>query len=138
VNDRAARRLLLAYYASTPALLVLDLVFGLNLRTTFFDGAPWLRVAYYALAFFCAIAIARWPARAGLVGLVESGANISLLVLGVGLGYLRLVDATLAEQPLDDALFGMEETLNLIISAGALAVSYIAAQARASTEVRQR
>jgi hypothetical protein len=138
VNDRTARRVLLAYYASTPLLLVLDLVFGVNLRTTFFDGTPWLRITYYALAFGCALAIAKWPTRAGLVGLVESGANIALLVLGVGISYLRVVDAALADQPLADSPLSVEGTLNLIISAGALAVSYIAAQARASREARGR
>ncbi len=113
--------------------MVLDLALGINLRTTFLDGAPALKVAYYAAALGCGAAIARWPARAELIGLLESGANIALLVLGVGLAYLRLVDAALADAPIPP-VFTTASALNLAVSALMLAASYLSATSR----VRQR
>jgi hypothetical protein len=129
VNARGAPRLLLAYYLATPLFVVLDLVAGINLRTTFLDGAPALKAAYYAASLGCGAAIARWPARAALIGLLESGTNIGLLILGVGLAYLRVLDAALADTPLPP-VFTTASALNLALSAVVLGTSYVGAMSR--------
>lgn len=127
--SRGAPRLLLGYYLATPLFVVLDLVAGINLRTTFFDGAPALKAAYYAASLGCGAAIVRWPTRAALVGLLESGANIGLLILGVGLAYLRVLDAALADGPLPP-VFTSASAMNLALSAVMLSTSHVGAMSR--------
>jgi hypothetical protein len=118
------------YYLATPVFAMLDLALGLNLRVTFLGDAPALRLLYYGFAFGCGAAMAHWPGRTAIVGLIESGANIALLVIGVSLTYLRAVEQALSEVGPVAPPFGTPEIVNLVISALALSVSYIAAQAR--------
>lgn len=124
-------RLVFGYYLATPLFALLDLGFGINVRAAFLDGQPVLKLAWYALAIACAAAMARWPGRAGLVGLAESGATIALLVIGTMTAYFGAVDAALTEST-PDAPFSPADTMNLVVSSAALIVSYIAAQARVS------
>jgi hypothetical protein len=130
-TDGRARLLVRAYYLATPLFLLLDLALGVSVRASFLDPAPALKVMYYVLAFACGLAMTRWPRHAGRIGLVESGANIILVVLGVGVSYLALMDAdegpALAASPFTDAT-----AVNLVISAASAIVSYIAAHARLS------
>jgi hypothetical protein len=125
-----ARRAIQAYLLATPLFAILDLAGGINVRIAFLDGGLLLRVAYYAVAFGAGIAVTRWPARAPLVGLVESGVNVAWLILGVGIRYLDALDAAAAEYELPRAPFEGTEVLNLVVSATVLAVSYVAATAR--------
>lgn len=127
-------RLVLGWYLATPVFAVLDLALGINLRASFLDGQPALRLAWYALALGCAAAVARWPERAGVIGLLESSASIALLVLGTGNAYLRSLDAALGETVVVAPPFSPADVANLVLSAGALIVSYIAAQARVSRD----
>jgi hypothetical protein len=125
-----ARRAIQAYFLATPLFAILDLVGGINVRIAFLDGGPVFRGAYYAVAFACGLAVMRWPARAPLVGLVESGVNIAWLILGAGIRYLGALDAAAAEDALPRAPFEGLELLNLVVSATILAVAYVAATAR--------
>jgi hypothetical protein len=126
-----ARHLVRAYYLATPLFLLLDLVGGVSVRVSFLDPSPTLKVAYYVVAFACGVAMTRWPQHAGRLGLVESGANIILVVLGVGISYLALMDA--AEGPgLAASPFTNATAVNLVISATSAIASYIAAHARLS------
>lgn len=124
-----AARLLRAWYLATPVLVLLDLLFGLNVRAAFLDTWP-SRVAYYAMAFACGLAVQRWPGRAALVGLVESGVNIAWLIVAVGLRYLGALDAALADDATGAVPFTGNEIVNLVLSAVVLIVSYIGAMAR--------
>lgn len=124
-----AARLLRAWYLATPVLVLLDLAFGLNVRAAFLDTWP-SRLAYYAMAFACGLAVQRWPGRAALVGVVESGVNIAWLIIAVSLRYLGALDAALADDPAAGAPFTGNEIVNLVLSAVVLIVSYFGAMAR--------
>jgi hypothetical protein len=130
----APGRAVFAWYLATPVFATLDLVFGVNVRLSFLEQQPALRIGWYAIAVGCAAAVARWPARAGMIGLSESAASMALLVVGAGTAYLRALDAALAEPAVIAPPFSPAEVTNLILSAGALIVSYIAAQARVSRD----
>lgn len=130
-----AGRALLAYYAATPVFAALDLALHLNLRVSFFEHARGIRIGYYVIACVCALLVARWPARAALVGFVESIGNIALLIIGVFVAYLGALDAALAERALPTTPFSPAAVLNLVVSASALLVSYLAAQARVSRAI---
>jgi hypothetical protein len=127
-------RVVLGWYLATPVFALLDLAFGINVRASFLDEQPALRLAWYALALGCAAAVTRWPARAGVIGLSESAASIALLVLGAGVAYLGALDAALGEPAVVAPPFSPADVANLVLSAGALIASYIAAQARVSRD----
>ncbi len=90
------RRLLLFYYLGTPVLAVLDLVFGLNVRTVFLDGSPW-RFAYYAAALGCGLIGWRRPALAPLVGMAESALSVALLIIGIYVPMWEMAEAAGSE-----------------------------------------
>ena len=86
------RRFLAFYYLATPAFLVLDLVLGVNVRTAFLGGSSW-RFGYYALSLGCGWLAWRRPALGPPVGMVESGVNVALLIVGI---YLPVINAETA------------------------------------------
>lgn len=124
----ATRALTWYYLVGTPLFFVADLALGISVRAAFFDGQPMLRFLYYAVAFACGIAAMRLPAWAGMVGLVESGANIVLLVFGVMLGYFSALDAAIADRPLLSP-FGGTSVVNLALSGAMLSIAYLRQQA---------
>jgi hypothetical protein len=124
-----AQGLVRAYYLSTPLFALADLLGNISIRASFLDQFPALKLLYYLIAFACGLAMTRWPSQAARIGLAESGANIILVVLGVGIAYLQLMDA--AEGPgLAPSPFTSATALNLVISAAFATLSYIAAHAR--------
>lgn len=128
------QRLLQGFYLAAPAFALLDLGFGIDLRTTFLQQGPALKLLYHGMAFGCGIAATRWPRRAALIGFLESGTNIGWLVTGIMLRYLQALDVALSETATPTAPFTGPETVNLLVSAGVLMVSYVAAQGRLARE----
>jgi hypothetical protein len=123
----AAARLLRGVYLATPLFALADLVFGINVRTPFFDATPALKWVYYPAAFAAGIAIGRWPRLAAHVGFAESGLNIALTILAVGLAYTRLTTDT--ENPALSSPFTPEAVAALPLSAVILILSYVTSQA---------
>jgi hypothetical protein len=124
----AARVITWYYLAGTPLFLVADVAFGVSVRAAFLDEQPLLRFLYYGVAFVCGLLAVRQPAGSGIVGVIESGANIALVVFGIMLGYLGALDAALAEMPMRSPVGGTS-AVNLTLSVAMLVVSYT----RAST-----
>ncbi len=133
----AARALTWYYLVGTPLFALADLALGISVRAAFFDGQPVLRLLYYAVAFGCGVAAVKLPAWSGLVGLVESGANIVLLVFGVMLGYFQALDAAIADRPLLSPFAGTS-VVNLVLSGAMLSVAYIRHQAAIGPAFRDR
>lgn len=86
-------RLLRAYYLATLVFLALDLVFGLNVRIAFFEGATTLKALYYAVCFGCAGLVLWKPAIAVVVGTFESLFSLVALILNMG---IRTLGGTMA------------------------------------------
>jgi hypothetical protein len=124
VEPRAVRAVTLYYLFGTPLFFLGDLMLGLSIRAAFLDNRPMWRFAYYALAFACGLAAARWPRWSGIVALVESGGNIVLLIFGIMLSYLAAIDAVSADAPIISP-FGATSVVNLALSAIVLTISYV-------------
>jgi hypothetical protein len=133
----ASRALTWYYLVGTPLFFVADLTLGISVRAAFFDGQPMLRFLYYAVAFGCGVAAVKLPAWSGLLGLVESGANIVLLVFGVMLGYFQTLDAAIADRPMLSP-FGGTSVVNLVLSGAMLSVAYMGHQAAIGRSSRDR
>lgn len=128
-EPRAGRVLMLYYLFGTPLFFLGDVMLGVSIRAAFLDDRPMPRFMYYALAFACGLAAARWPRWSGVVGVVESGANIALLVFSVMLSYLAALDAVAADAPIVSP-FGVTSVVNLVLSAIVLTVGHTRHQAQ--------
>jgi hypothetical protein len=123
------QQLVRLYYLATPAFLLADWLWGVNVRVAFLDSWPAARYVYYAVC--CVLGLAAWrrPAIAGAVGVAESGANIALLILSVYAWYWGALDALAAETASVPAV-GTAELINFVLAAAMAAASYTVQRAR--------
>ena len=123
-SDAPRRRGIELYYlAATPVFFLLDKFWGISVRAAFLDGLPAARYAYYGVCFGCGIWALKAPAKARLIGIAESSANIICLIFSVMLTYYDTVDKV-ANGDLTGSPFGPQYALNLVFAASTLAFSY--------------
>ncbi len=118
-------RLLRAYYLATPAFMVMDRLWGTDLRVSFLDGAPHIKYAYYAACFALGIVMMRAPLLAPVGAMIESGINVLLLSLSVLLPYYRAIDAVAAGEPAAIP-FHLNMVLNFVLCSAALTMGVYA------------
>ena len=122
-----ARAAKLYYLLGTPLFFVLDRFWGISIRAAFLDGWPAARYGYYGVCFACGVCAVKMPAKARLIGLSESMANIVLLIFSVMITYYQTIDRV-ANGDLTSSPFGPQYAANLAIAGSALAFSYFTAQ----------
>lgn len=132
-TDAAPRRrgIELYYLAATPVFFLLDKVWGVSVRAAFLDGWPAARYAYYGVCFGCGVWALKAPAKARLIGITESSANIICLIFSVMLTYYQTIDKV-ANGDLTGSAFGPQYAVNLAFAGAALAFSYFKAGAVAA------
>lgn len=121
-------RLLSLYYLATPLFAALDVITGVNVRTAAFGDSP-LRWLYYAGSFGCGLVAVWRPAVAPLVAMIESAANILLLMLSILLPIWSFLDNAETAVAAPRLLTG-PALANVVISGGVLVVSFYGSQAR--------
>lgn len=116
--------LLSIYYLVTPGFILLEYLFGIQIRLT----SPWensfFDILYYLVCFIAGIISIKSIHLAAVFAMTESSINILLLLVSI---YLPL--ATLGENVLQDQeltfKFGVAELLHLLIAGG---IAYYAFQ----------
>jgi hypothetical protein len=116
-------RLIRWYYLGTPAFYLADRFFGLNVRVAFLDQWPAGRTAYYLFAFFLGLVAWRRPAWTAQLGLLESGANVALLILSVMVWYLGVLEAAGSDLGRLETV-APETLVNFVFAAGIAGASY--------------
>lgn len=116
-------RLIRWYYLGTPAFYVADRFFGLNVRVAFLDQWPTGRSAYYLVAFFLGLVAWRRPAWTAQLGLLESGANVALLLLSVMVWYVGVLEVAGSELGRLETV-APETLVNFVFAAGIAGASY--------------
>ncbi|MFC1627911.1 hypothetical protein ACFL3H_02210 [Gemmatimonadota bacterium] len=84
------------YYLGTIGFLLVDLMFGWNIRIAALEHAPLLKYGWYTGLIGCSLIIRLRPQRSALVALVEGSANLFLLLGGIMLTYYGAIDQALA------------------------------------------
>jgi len=109
------------YYFWTPAFILLDYVWGINVRVAVLDEMPLYKNLYYGLCILCGVIVYFRPRSAALVALVESSVILLLTLIGVFWPYVQI--AALPEEDLDVVLAGftIQRVVNLFL-AGFIAV----------------
>jgi len=103
------------YYFGTIGFLLIDLIFGWNIRVAALESVPLLKYAWYSGLIGCGVFIRLRPDRSAVVALVESSVNLTLLLGGIMLSYYGVVDMALAGS-FDGAILAPESIVNAGIS----------------------
>jgi hypothetical protein len=102
-----------AWYAATALFLVLDYVFGVNIRVAFLEFHPALRAAYYLFCFLCLGLVLWQPDWSVIVGAFESLVTLVALILGFG---IRVLMMTLPDAAYEQPVLTPAEILNFLLS----------------------
>jgi len=125
------RRLLLTYYGATVLFLLLDVLFGLNVRIAFFEASIPFRAGYYAICFVCLTLMLWRPRWTAIIAAFESLVALVALIVSFGTRAILISDAMLEGH---EGVIGMPEIINFLMSSG---IAYVA-WTRGMQEFRQR
>jgi hypothetical protein len=113
---------LTAYYLATPAFAVLDVVANAPIRISALQS-PAHRFAYYGVVFLLGMLCRARPRAAPWVGMLESSANLFLLLLGILLPIWSLPEAVAAGGSIQAGLEGTTAA-NALLVGGALVLAF--------------
>lgn len=109
------------YYIATPLFACADWM-GFNVRAVGLADYPGWRACYYVACTVIGAATVLRPSWSALLGVLESGINILLLVLAVMVPYLRIIDVLAAGGTPAAPPFSPEFLINFLLS-GAVGVT---------------
>jgi len=113
------------YYLLTPLFIVLDTLFGLNVRVSGL-APPELRYLYYGLCLLCALGC-YWQSRySALIAMAESSINLLVLLASVMVPIVRLAD--LAGDTTASAGISGYNVVNFLLTGGILLTVFSSAQ----------
>jgi len=115
-------RFLQLYYLATPIFVIIDIVWGVNIRVPFLDYCPLLKYTYYTVVFACGIYTYKYPGKADIVGLLESNINTGILILGFMLTYYNLASNILESMTFENP-FTIKAVINFSLSGFILLIS---------------
>lgn len=117
------REWLSGYYLATPLFVLIDFVFGANVRAAGFEGHPVLKYAYYSVCFGCFLLMRRRPSWAPAISLSESVLNLGVLVVSfLGPFYVWMGHA--GEGAMTPSPVTMERVISFIFSGSTACVAY--------------
>lgn len=114
-------RLLRLYYAATAVFLLLDYVFGINVRLASLEPFPGWRALYYCFCFGCLACMFWRPEWSQWVATLESLLTLSMLIIAMGARVMTVSDTMLST---GTGFITTEEIINFIISGAAAWIAY--------------
>ena len=69
------------YYYATPIFILLDYLFGINVRVSALDAMPFYKNLYYGFCILCGLGMYISPRYSPVVALIESAINYVLMIL---------------------------------------------------------
>jgi hypothetical protein len=106
-----------AYYWTTPIFLLLDLLFGIDIRVSAFIHHPSYKFLYYVFCFACMALMVWKPGLSAAVGLFESSINIVILCSGMMLS-VYLAGDLIVEGTEGYSGVTVQRVINFILSGG--------------------
>jgi hypothetical protein len=95
-----------------------------RVRVAFLDDLPALRYGYYLLCFGIGIIALQAPRYASRLAFFESAANLGLIIVSVGVWYLRMIDWAGSPSAMVQVVTPWE-LVNFVLAAATGAVSYV-------------
>jgi len=112
------------YYFATPIFILLDYLWGINVRVSVLDSMPLYKNLYYGFCITCAVGICIFPRYSAVVALAESTINFLMVVFFLFTPYvycLTHMDDVLSAVSDVENVFSMQRIANLFL-AGLVAV----------------
>ena len=100
------------YFYITPAFILFDYIFGINVRVNALETMPLYKNLYYGFCILCGICTYIIPRYSAVLALFESVINIMMLILGIFLPYIRTIMASM-DDVLGADFMAMEESLKV-------------------------
>ncbi|QDU89471.1 hypothetical protein Pla175_28610 [Pirellulimonas nuda] len=111
------------YYLATPLFLLLDVFGGTSIRVSALDGAPMLKYGYYGGCFLAGVLFYRHEVFSAAFGLLESVANIFLLIWSVMGPYYDAIKRA-AEGEFIQPPMNIDHIINFVLVGAVLLVSF--------------
>jgi hypothetical protein len=115
------------YYAVTPVFMMLDYIWGINIRVAVLDNYPLYKGLYYVFCILCGVIIYLVPRGSAIVTLIESIIIIMMTVLGVLLPYVQAVTqaADIMNADFDNiSIVHPQYIINLVLVGGIAVLSF--------------
>ena len=125
-----------AIYWSTPIFAALDWLYGVSLRIPFLDALPHAKAVYYGVDLACALVLTARPRWTAAIGFAESTVNIALFVISTFAAYLGVVESAASADAVIVNPLTPRAVTSLVVSATALAASYVLNAAPRRRELR--
>jgi hypothetical protein len=126
MNDMTRYAIPRFYYWVTPVFVLLDYVWGINVRVAVLDAALQQKNLYYGFCVVCGVVMFLWPQSTPLVALGESAINVLMTALAILLPYMRNLQqvATIDGDWKAAETFGVEGVTNLLMSGVIAAIAF--------------
>jgi len=128
-------KMLRIYYAATAVFLLLDYVFGINVRLASLDALSAWRAVYYVVCFGCLGLMVWRPAWTLWVATTESLITLSLLIVSMGVRVMTVSDSLLST---GSGFVTTEEIINFVIAGGAAWIAYTRGTLAIQSELKRR
>jgi hypothetical protein len=126
-------RLVVLYYLATPLFFLGDALWGWSVRVAFLDEFRTGRYAYYALCWIVGFIAWRAPRYASRLALLESSANLGLLILSVFAWYMQVLDWAGSERVAVEVP-SFRALVNFVLVAAVGALSYSVQRVRLAAQ----
>lgn len=128
-------KMLRIYYVATAIFLLLDYLFGINVRLASLDAFPGWRALYYLVCFAC-LGLMIWrPAWTLWVATTESLVTLSMLIISMGARVFTVSDTMLSTGA---GGITAEEIINFMISGGIAWFAWFRGTTAIQDELRRR
>jgi hypothetical protein len=98
------------YFYITPLFILLDYIWGVNVRVSALDSMPVYKNVYYGFCVLCGISMYAVPRYTAVVALFESVINFTMIMLCLFVPYVQNI--LFVDDILDADFKTMGETLN--------------------------
>ena len=98
------------YFYLTPLFILLDYIWGVNVRVSALDSWPVYKNLYYGFCILCGVCMYIVPVYSAVVTLFESIINFGMIVFSIFMPYIQ--NMIYAEDILNADFKAMEESIN--------------------------
>lgn len=128
-------KMLRLYYAATAVFLLLDYLFGINVRLASLEMFPGWRAIYYLFCFGCLGLMVWRPAWTLWIATSESLITLSMLIVSMGTRVFTITDTMLSTGA---GIITTEEIVNFVIAGGVAWLAWFRGTMAIKNELRRR
>lgn len=118
------KTLITTVYYLTPVFILLDYVFGFNVRVAGLENLGAYKYYYYVFCIICAVMIYQFEKYSLFVGFFESVVNLIILFIAFFMPYINYIDVLSGESTSGVQMYSLGMMINLMISGFIMILSF--------------